>query len=116
MEVNKQKLPENRVVCLAMVLANIEFLGAKYFSFTPFSVVMFNLNLEFVTFFRYPDETMKTVALLSQDIIKEFREKQTNRIQRTFVGASEVASAKINRGKIVLLTFKYKVLYVHVFV
>lgn len=47
--------------------------------------------------FRYPDETMKTVAELSHDIIGEFRERQKTRLQRTFVGAADAASAKVNR-------------------
>lgn len=47
--------------------------------------------------FRYPDETMKTVAELSEDIIGEFRDRQKTRLQRTFVGAADAASAKVNR-------------------
>jgi hypothetical protein len=30
MEANKHNLPEDRVVCLAQVLVNMEFLGTKY--------------------------------------------------------------------------------------
>lgn len=38
---------------------------------------------------------MKTVAELSKNIVEEFREKQKTRLQRTFVKASDAASAKI---------------------
>jgi len=30
MEMNKDKIPENKLVCLAQALANSEFLGCKY--------------------------------------------------------------------------------------
>ncbi|EFX86603.1 hypothetical protein DAPPUDRAFT_222018 [Daphnia pulex] len=73
MEANKHNLPEDRVVCLAQVLVNMEFLGTKY-----------------------PIETMRTVNELSQEIIGEFRERQKSRLQRTFVGGTDAASAKAN--------------------
>ncbi|KAK4008511.1 partner of xrn-2 protein 1 [Daphnia magna] len=74
METHKSLFPEDRVVCLAQVLVNMEFLGTKY-----------------------PAETMKTVAELSEEIVGEFRERQKTRLQRTFVGAAAAASAKVNR-------------------
>jgi hypothetical protein len=39
---------------------------------------------------------MKTVNELSQEIIGEFREQQKSRLQRTFVGGTDAASAKAN--------------------
>jgi hypothetical protein len=44
---------------------------------------------------------MKTVNELSQEIIGEFRERQKSRLQRTFVGGTDAASAKAN-GKLFL--------------
>ncbi|XP_032786532.1 uncharacterized protein LOC116924059 isoform X2 [Daphnia magna] len=71
-ETHKHRFPKERVVCLAQVLVNMEFLGAKY-----------------------PVETMKTVMELSKNIIEGFREKQKARLQRTFVEASDAASSKV---------------------
>lgn len=42
---------------------------------------------------------MRTVAELAVDIIGEFRERQKNRLQRTFVGAADAASAKVQGKK-----------------
>jgi hypothetical protein len=39
---------------------------------------------------------MRTVNELSQEIIGEFRERQKSRLQRTFVGGTDAASAKAN--------------------
>jgi len=75
MEENKSMFTEERVVCLAQVLVNVEFLGT-----------------------RYPMGTMKTIAELSRGIIEDFRERQKTRLQRTFVGAADAASAKV-KGK-----------------
>ncbi len=41
---------------------------------------------------------MRTVAEMSKEIIEEFRDRQKMRLQRTFVGAAEAASAKVNKG------------------
>ena len=49
--------------------------------------------------FRYPAETMKTVAELSHGIVDDFRERQKTRLQRTFVGAEDATKAKYNKGK-----------------
>jgi len=74
METYKSDYPEQRVVCLAQVLVNVEFLGT-----------------------RYPLATMKTIAELSQGIIEEFRERQKSRLQRTFVGGDDSAKQKAKR-------------------
>ncbi|KAI9554268.1 hypothetical protein GHT06_019540 [Daphnia sinensis] len=82
METHKHRFSRERVVCLAQVLVNMEFLGAKY-----------------------PVETMDTVMELSKDIIEGFREKQKARLQRTFVEASDAASSKV-KGQYVLHCFR----------
>ncbi|EFX86602.1 uncharacterized protein LOC124199771 [Daphnia pulex] len=74
METHKTLFSEDRVVCLAQVLVNMEILGTTY-----------------------PLETMKTVNELSVDIVGEFRERQKTRLQRTFVGAAAAANAKFSR-------------------
>lgn len=68
---HKDKFPEDRLVCLAQVFTNTEFLGC-----------------------RYPAETMRLVASLAQGVADEYREKQKGRLQRTFVQASDAAGAK----------------------
>ncbi|KAL7306319.1 hypothetical protein TKK_0001746 [Trichogramma kaykai] len=68
---HKDKFKQEELICLAQVFTNVEFLGC-----------------------RYPQETMRTVAELSKDVVQDYREKQKTRLQRTFVGASDAASSK----------------------
>lgn len=75
-EAHKDKFPENELVCLAQVFANVEFMGC-----------------------RYPAKTMERVALLSADVAKEFRESRENNLKRTFVGASDAAAGKAKGRK-----------------
>ncbi|GLG98536.1 Protein of unknown function [Gryllus bimaculatus] len=72
METHKNKFPEERLVCLAQVFTNIEFMGC-----------------------RYPAETMQLVGQLSQGVADGYREKQKTKLQRTFVKASDAAGAKV---------------------
>ncbi|XP_043272417.1 NF-kappa-B-repressing factor [Venturia canescens] len=72
LETHKDKFPEEQLVCLAQVFTNVELLGC-----------------------RYPKETMDLVAELSQDVAKEYRERQKTKLQRTFVKASDAASSKV---------------------
>lgn len=44
---------------------------------------------------RYPKETMQLIAELAQDIVGDYRERQKNKLQRTFVKASDAASSKV---------------------
>lgn len=71
MELHKDKFPEDKIVCLAQVFTNMEFMGCKY-----------------------PSETMHMVAELSKDVAKEFRAERANRLKRTFVAASDAAEAR----------------------
>ncbi|CAK1548818.1 unnamed protein product [Leptosia nina] len=68
MERWKNEYSEERLVCLAQVFANIEFLGC-----------------------RYPIETMQDIARLSHDIAKDYRSEKRSKLQRTFVSASDAA-------------------------
>lgn len=72
METHKDKFQETELVCLAQVFTNMEFLGC-----------------------RYPEATMRRVALLSKEVAAEYRKKRENTLKRTFVGASEAAGAKV---------------------
>lgn len=69
---HKNKFPEDRLVCLAQVFFNVEFLGC-----------------------RYPDKTMQLVAELSKGVADDHREKQKGKLKRTFVQASDAAGAKV---------------------
>ncbi|KZC14465.1 NF-kappa-B-repressing factor [Dufourea novaeangliae] len=69
---HKEKFPEDELVCLAQVFSNVELLGC-----------------------RYPEETMQLIADLGRDIVGQYREKQKNKLQRTFVKASDAASSKV---------------------
>lgn len=71
MEFHKDKFPEDKLVCLAQVFTNMEFMGCKY-----------------------PAETMAMVAELSKEVAKEFRAGRANRLKRTFVAASDAAEAR----------------------
>lgn len=76
MEAHKDSFPEDDLVCLAQVFTNIEFLGC-----------------------RYPARTMERVAHLSKDVAAKFRQERSGRLKRTFVGASDAASAKAKGRK-----------------
>ncbi|OAD54835.1 NF-kappa-B-repressing factor [Eufriesea mexicana] len=69
---HKDKFPEDELVCLAQVFVNVELLGC-----------------------RYPKETMQLVAVLAQDIVSEYRNKQKNKVQRKFIKASDAANLKV---------------------
>lgn len=71
MEVHKDKFNEDKLVCLAQVFTNMEFMGCKY-----------------------PAETMRMVGELSKEVAKEFRAGRANRLKRTFVTASDAAEAR----------------------
>lgn len=71
MELHKEKFPEDKLVCLAQVFTNMEFMGCKY-----------------------PSETMRMVGELSKEVAKEFRAERANRLKRTFVTASDAAEAR----------------------
>ncbi|XP_075227981.1 uncharacterized protein LOC142328238 isoform X3 [Lycorma delicatula] len=73
---HKDKFPEERLICLAQVFFNVEFLGC-----------------------RYPEKTMKLVEELSKDVAAEHREQMKSKLQRTFVGASDAAGSKIKGTK-----------------
>lgn len=68
---HKDKFAEDELVCLAQVFTNVEFMGC-----------------------RYPEETMRRVGLLSQDVAAEFRASRAGKLKRTFVGAQDAAGAK----------------------
>lgn len=76
MEKHKESFPEDELVCLAQVFTNVEFLGCKY-----------------------PEETMRKVALLSKEVASDFRKSRSNRLKRTFVGAADAAGAKVKGRK-----------------
>lgn len=69
---HKDKFPEDELVCLAQVFINVELLGC-----------------------RYPRETMEVIAELGNDVASDYRERQKNKLQRTFVTASDAASSKV---------------------
>ncbi|KAK3890827.1 hypothetical protein Pcinc_005252 [Petrolisthes cinctipes] len=75
MEAHKSIIPEDRLVCLAQVYQNVELLGC-----------------------RYSDEIMEQVAELGRDINNSYRESKKNKLQRTFVKASDAAESRA-KGK-----------------
>ncbi|OWR51562.1 NF-kappa-B-repressing factor [Danaus plexippus plexippus] len=75
MERWKNMYPEDRLVCLARVFINIEFMGC-----------------------RYPNEVMLEVSRLSNEVAEEYRKMKKMKLQRTFVSASEAAAVKA-KGK-----------------
>ena len=75
LETHKDKFPEDRLVCLAQVFYNVEFMGC-----------------------RYPEKTMRLVAQLSKGVADDHREKMKTKLQRTFVQASDAASTKAKGG------------------
>ncbi|XP_050558336.1 uncharacterized protein LOC118279730 [Spodoptera frugiperda] len=68
MEKWKNNFPEERLVCLARVYTNIEFMGC-----------------------RYPPPVMQQIAQLSFEAGRQYREKKKSKLQRTFVSASTAA-------------------------
>ncbi|XP_052743126.1 uncharacterized protein LOC112050026 [Bicyclus anynana] len=68
MERWKTDYSEERLVCLARVFFNIEFMGC-----------------------RYPTEIMQEVARLSHDVAQQYRKLKKTKLQRTFVSASDAA-------------------------
>ena len=76
LENNKGLFPEERLVGLGQVFANVEFMGCQY-----------------------PKETMELVEELAFGIVQDHRERQKNRLQRTFVSGSDAANGKVNRSK-----------------
>ncbi|XP_037947282.1 uncharacterized protein LOC119679155 [Teleopsis dalmanni] len=68
---HKDKFDEDRLVCLAQVFTNVEFMGCKY-----------------------PNEVMCLVAELSKDVAKEFRKQRETKIKRTFISASDAAESR----------------------
>ncbi|XP_053621107.1 uncharacterized protein LOC128681335 [Plodia interpunctella] len=68
MEKWKNNYSEERLVCLAKVFANIEFMGC-----------------------RYPTEVMQEVSRLSQEVAQQYRNSKRGKLQRTFVSASDAA-------------------------
>ncbi|XP_071522017.1 uncharacterized protein [Panulirus ornatus] len=72
MKAHKKRIPQDRLVCLAQVFANIEVLGCKY-----------------------PDKTMEEVSILARDVGEDYKEKKKTKLQRTFVKASDAAGAKV---------------------
>ncbi|XP_043220145.1 partner of xrn-2 protein 1-like [Amphibalanus amphitrite] len=73
---HKKDFPEEKLICLAQVFANMEFLGC-----------------------RYPQETMDLVNELAAGVVEDFREQRKSKIQRTFIGAASAAEAKVKRSK-----------------
>lgn len=76
MEKHKDKFSEDELVCLAQVFTNVEFLGC-----------------------RYPLETMKKIAMLSDEVATDFRKNRSTKLKRTFVCASDAAEAKFKGRK-----------------
>ncbi|XP_008475942.1 uncharacterized protein LOC103512925 [Diaphorina citri] len=74
LETHKDSFDEDRLLCLAQVFYNVEFLGC-----------------------RYPDAVMKQIEELSQGIADDHREQKKSKLQRTFVQASEAAESKVCR-------------------
>ncbi|MCL4124416.1 UNVERIFIED_CONTAM: hypothetical protein GTU68_014668 [Idotea baltica] len=72
MVAHKDRFSEERVICLAQVFVNIELMRCKY-----------------------PDEVMKQVSVLAKEIGHDYKANQKQRLQRTFVKASDAANAKV---------------------
>nr|XP_049700553.1 uncharacterized protein LOC110373771 [Helicoverpa armigera] len=68
MEKWKNNFPEERLVCLARVYTNIEFMGC-----------------------RYPPQVMEQIAQLSFEVGRKYKEQKKTKLQRTFVSASTAA-------------------------
>ncbi|KOB66772.1 NF-kappa-B-repressing factor, partial [Operophtera brumata] len=79
MERWKPSYPEERLVCLARVFANIEFMGC-----------------------RYPSEVMQEVARMSKEVNKNLtynNGQNKTKLQRTFVSASDAAEDRARGTK-----------------
>ncbi|EAT39803.1 AAEL008419-PA [Aedes aegypti] len=74
MESHQNWIPEDELVCLAQVFVNVELLHC-----------------------RYPLETMERIKELSQGIADEYRNSRKNKLQRTFVSASDAAASKVQK-------------------
>uniref|UniRef100_A0A1B0DCU7 Uncharacterized protein n=1 Tax=Phlebotomus papatasi TaxID=29031 RepID=A0A1B0DCU7_PHLPP len=77
MQQYKESIPEDELVCLAQTMINIEFLGC-----------------------RYSKEVMLRIEELAADLLKDSRSQRKDRLKRTFVGASDAATAKIKRSSL----------------
>ncbi|KAJ8980615.1 hypothetical protein NQ317_011691 [Molorchus minor] len=74
MKVHKGTFQEDYLVALAKTFTNIEFMGCTY-----------------------PAPVMVKIAELSKDVAKTYRESKKNKLQRTFVSASNAAENKAKR-------------------
>lgn len=74
MECHQNWIAEDDLVCLAQVFVNVELLHC-----------------------RYPLETMERLKELSKGIGDEYRDSRKNKLQRTFVSASDAAASKVQR-------------------
>ncbi|XP_058813504.1 NF-kappa-B-repressing factor-like [Topomyia yanbarensis] len=74
MERHQHCIPEDELVCLAQVFVNVELLHC-----------------------RYPPETMERLKELSEGVANEYRASRRNKLQRTFVSASNAAASKVQR-------------------
>ncbi|XP_053695903.1 NF-kappa-B-repressing factor-like [Sabethes cyaneus] len=74
MERHQLQIPEDELVCMAQVFVNVELLHC-----------------------RYPLETMQRIKELSEGIANEYRASRRNKLQRTFVSASNAAALKVQR-------------------
>ncbi|XP_076047133.1 partner of xrn-2 protein 1-like isoform X2 [Oratosquilla oratoria] len=70
---HQDRIPEERLVCLAQVYFNIELMGCKY-----------------------PAKTMEQVAYLAKEVGGSYKEKKKTLLKRTFVGAADAAGAKVS--------------------
>ncbi|KAJ8707144.1 hypothetical protein PYW08_011278 [Mythimna loreyi] len=68
MEKWKNNFPEERLICLARVYTNIEFMGC-----------------------RYPAPVMQQIAQLSFEVGQKYKDQKKTKLQRTFVSASTAA-------------------------
>ena len=92
MQANKDLLPKDRALCLAQVLVNMEFLGARFLLYSTGQCFSFLHDI----LSRYNPTVEETINELSQSILEDFRDRHKNKLQRTFVGGGAAASAKIN--------------------
>ncbi|XP_039452586.1 uncharacterized protein LOC120431540 [Culex pipiens pallens] len=74
MERHQHWIAEDELVCLAQVFVNVELLHC-----------------------RYPLETMERLRELSKGVADEYRNSRKNKLQRTFVSASDAAASKVQR-------------------
>lgn len=98
---HKDKYPEDRLVCLAQVFYNVEFMGCRYTSSNCFfhtCAIFWGCDYTCdcsYSYSRYPEKTMRLVAQLSEGVADDHREKMKTKLQRTFVQASDAASSKV---------------------